>query len=75
LTPSKLAGYLMLLLSPVGIILYNLWFLGLLPGLDPDLAVRITAYLTAMAFLAVVGALGYLVVTAPRSDRRGGRSG
>lgn len=68
--PSKLAGYLMVTLSPVGFIIYTLWFFGLLQGLDPELAVRVVAYAVAAVFFGVVGALGYIVITAPAPKRR-----
>lgn len=66
MSPSKLVGYLMVILSPVGFTFYTLWFFGLLQGLDPDLVLRATVYLLAVSFFIVVGVLGYLVVTAPR---------
>ncbi len=66
MSPSKLLGYLMVVLSPIGLTFYTLWFFGLLRGLDPDLVLRATVYLLAVSFFLVVGVLGYLVVTAPR---------
>ncbi|GBC71053.1 hypothetical protein HRbin02_00831 [Candidatus Calditenuaceae archaeon HR02] len=66
MSPSKLLGYLMVTLSPIGFTFYTLWFFGLLQGLDSDLVLRATVYLLAVSFFFVVGVLGYLVVTAPR---------
>ncbi|MEM3015684.1 MAG: hypothetical protein QXS08_06800 [Nitrososphaerota archaeon] len=72
--PSRLIGYLMIILSPLGFAFYTLWFFNLLPGLDPDLVVKSTIYLLALFFFGVVGVLGYLVITAPRPKEsvRGG---
>ncbi|MDW8073678.1 MAG: hypothetical protein RMJ28_05550 [Nitrososphaerota archaeon] len=74
MSPARLVGYLMIVFSPLGFILYNLWFFGRLPGLDPELAVKIVAYLVAALFFGLMGVLGYMVITAPgpRGEGRGG---
>ncbi|MEM1967447.1 MAG: hypothetical protein QXO86_06225 [Nitrososphaerota archaeon] len=74
MTLSRLIGFLMMVFSPVGLAFYTLWFFGLLKGFDPELALRLTVYALASFFFSIVGVLGYLVVTAPRS-REGGEGG
>lgn len=60
---SKLIGIFMMLGSALLFIIYTLWMLGFISGLDPNLAIKISVYIIVIAILAIIGILGYIMAT------------
>ncbi len=67
---TQILGAAAIFLSVTFSVFYVLWFFGYLP-IDPELAVKIPVLILVLGFFAVVGWLGYVMVTVP--VRRGRR--
>ena len=59
----KAAGYTIMALAAIAEIFYILWFLGKIPGLDQELAVKIPVLLITVTLIFIVGFLGYVIAT------------
>ena len=65
----KMTGYLIVMAAIVGEIFYILWFMGAIPWLDSELAVKIPVLLITTAIILIIGILGYIMATTRKPIR------
>ncbi|MEM3031904.1 MAG: hypothetical protein QW756_03395 [Nitrososphaerota archaeon] len=62
MTWAKILGAALIALSASSSTFYILWFLGLIPWADPELAIRIPVLLITLAILLIIGIIGYIIL-------------
>ncbi len=60
---SKFLGLLMMLVAALLLIIYTLWMLGFIKGLEPELAVKVGIYSVIFVILIIIVVLGYIMMT------------
>ena len=60
---TRIIGYIIIIMAIVGEIFYILWFMGAIPWIDSELAVKIPVLLITSAIIIIIGILGYIMAT------------
>ncbi|MEM4402486.1 MAG: hypothetical protein QW777_07090 [Candidatus Caldarchaeum sp.] len=63
MSTARLLGFLLMLLSAAGSGFYTAWWAGLIPFLNPEDAVRLTALIVSLGLLLAAGFVGYVMAT------------